>query len=307
MSRNRSVRGKNDLIQVENPERELSGASRSGRRLSALLMKRYRAVREAQSSFDRSPDEPESLHLVRTSVRKLRSVLKFLAPLVSPSDVRMKEFREELKLSYRALGETREWDVLRIQWDFLRRSLPDPWNEGEFPFKSSGDRQRFLSGHPVVLEKNIPFDEVIVSFEKGIRNPAHPIRPFVRKRLDRWNGRIVEHMNMWDSLDLAGRHRLRIDVKNLSEVFDIVGVLWPHRVDPGFRRLLRKARSLLGGIHDRDRAVVLLTPFLDSPKPNLCRAAGMLLGWYILRGRSSEEKFRKVRRRYMALRHPWHS
>ncbi len=253
-------------------------------------------------SFDRFPADPESLHLVRTSIRKLRSVLKFLAPLVPPSDGRMKKFREELKLSYRALGETREWDVLRVQWDLLRHALPGPWNEEEFPFNPSGDRQRVLSEHPV-LEKEIPFDEVIV----GIRNPMHPIRPFVRERLERWDRRIVERMSMWNSLDLAGRHRLRIDVKNLSEVFDVVGLLWPHRVVPDFRRLLGEARSLLGGIHDRDRAVALLTPFLDSPKPNLCRAAGMLLGGYILRGKSLEEKFRKVRRRYRALRRPWQS
>lgn len=279
----------------------------TGKFLSVLLLDRYRKVVEAKSSLEQRPGDPETLHDFRTSVRKLRALIKFLGPLVSGSGKSLNPLRQELKSCFRFLGEIREWDVLRADWDRLRPSLPGPWKEEAFPFGATGDRRRDLPDTLLLPALAASFEEVRCSFERGLLEPVRSIGSFARKRLGRWDERIVEGGRMWDSLDLSGRHRLRIDVKNLSGVFGIVRVLWPHGVDPEFPRALKTMRSLLGEIHDRDRAFALLSPFLDSPRQRLSVPAGVLLGWYASLGQDREERFRKVRDRYRKLRCPWRS
>ncbi|MHB8542527.1 MAG: CHAD domain-containing protein [Leptospirales bacterium] len=273
--------------------------------LEGVLSDLYRKVMERKSRFEKDPEDPETLHLLRKSIRRFRSMLKFLGPLCSGSGGSLDLLRQDLKSCYRLLGAIREWDVLRADWDLLRSSLPEPWKNTAFPFRSNRDRLLTIPTDPILPALTPVFGEVIPPLREGIRKNGCSVRKFVRKRLSHWDERIIDGEKNWDSLDQTGRHQLRIDAKNLSGVFEVGRIFFPHRGDPGFRKALERVRVLLGGIHDRDRALELLSGFLESPDPCLSAPAGMLTGWYTAHGKDQEEEFMTIRSRFRTCRRPW--
>lgn len=285
--------------------KDKEGEKNCGCGLEGFLSDRFRKMVEESSRFEKDPDDPETLHRFRTSIRRFRSMLGFLGPLCAGSPDRLDLLRREMKPFYRLLGGIRERDVLHADWNVLRPSLPDPWKSLVFPFGADRDRLRSIPAGPAMPVMTSLFDEVRLSFRSGLPDSVRFIASFVRKRLDRLDERIIKGGKSWDSLDPTGRHKLRIEVKNFSDVFDVAWILSPHRVDPYFKHEIGRIKALLGGIHDRDRAFVLLSGFLEDPDPRRSVPAGMLLGWYSERGKAQEERFLRAGRRYRRLRRPW--
>jgi inorganic triphosphatase YgiF len=229
-------------------------------------------------------DEPEGAHQLRVGLTRLRSALRMLRPLASPS--LLKEFEADAREVARIAGELRDADVLigdiyapiageardTPGFDTLYNAL-----QAHRLAKRDGARSGLRSEHwsrlllsltlwPSVLEAGGEFQE--------------PIEKLGRKAIQaRWKNS-AKYGRRLDELNLEQRHAMRRSLKKLRYTIEFFVPLYSGQDTEQFIKRLKKLQDVFGYINDVRMAGELraICTGRCADDPNAYFAAGNVLG-----------------------------
>ena len=178
-------------------------------------------------------EDPEEVHDMRVSIRRMRSILGLLADYYKSKAV--KPYLSEMRRVARALGEVRDLDVMIADMQAYAETLDDEMREQLQPVRDLLDRQRAQARKSLIrlLDKG-PYRRFVEDFSAFVTKPgksAHAveldeIHPFQVRHL--LPGLIYEHLAAVRAYDGAisdadplTLHALRIEFKRLRYVVSV--------------------------------------------------------------------------------------
>jgi len=158
----------------------------------------------------------EELHVLRVSLRKLRSYLSFNAPLYSSEEVN--HWKEVLGKWSRLMTGIRELDVLMEEWsnaaeqceiDGSSSQLTAYWNEQR---KKHGDSLNKLIAKGKLTTDLLAF-QIWISGEEKNDEATHEGKSFSIQRLEKWLKNMRRDLEQVDLADAEAMHNLMIQGK----------------------------------------------------------------------------------------------
>jgi inorganic triphosphatase YgiF len=220
----------------------------------------------ASADYAYKSDDPESIHALRVSIRRMRAAFSVFRGAM-PENYRFR-IGDELRVLQRKLGMAREWDVLveetiasmprrlrkqgssedlvqiaqakRVEgYKSAHAALRDPhytdlllrlasWNDSQFGLGAPPTRER--KWKPNVLAGPAPgfASDVMRAYHDKVRKLGKEIR----------------------KLDIVELHRLRIRIKKLRYATEFFGSIWPSRRTKRYLSALKELQQVLGALHD---------------------------------------------------------
>jgi triphosphatase len=209
--------------------------------------------------------EPEHLHQLRVGLRRLRTALRELGPLVPdlPAD-----WGEGLSTLFGRLGSARDRDALaqtllpalqKAGADDLQLPVIEAEPAAQIALRETGTTQLWLQ---------------LAAFAAGSAASDQAFVPAVRQRLARLFKQVRADAARFDVLDDTARHRLRKRVKRLRYLSEFVGALFRPRRLRAFLKQLAPAQEALGDFNDVCVARALFKDAADDDP-----MAMFALGW----------------------------
>jgi triphosphatase len=243
--------------------------------------------------------EPEGIHQMRVAVRRLRSALTGVKPILPAEDHRWTS--EELTWLTHSLAPARNWDVfvgdlLRTVSDELpnrpelqqlvsaadrcNRAALDDAKQAILSERYTGAMLRLLRWFAVRGWRDQPISENAIL----LLAPIVSVAPSVLERRYR---KARRRCRRFELLAPAERHRLRIALKKLRYTIEFLGSLFDKHNARAFVNRLKSLQDELGHANDVRMAYDLLE---QIPKTSyqttgrfagaIDRAGGIVLGWH---------------------------
>lgn len=258
---------------------------------------------------------PEGVHQMRVAVRRLRSVLSAVRPMLPLEHHRW--VSEEMKWLTHVLGPVRNWDVLAT--DLIRPVCEALPANGELAHltKVVEDRHHaaFVDAKGTILSKRytnsmlrlLRWFEARQWREQPISEDAalllKPIATVAPKLINRSYSRARKFYKRFAEQTPAERHRLRIALKRLRYIIEFLECLFDKKQVIRFVDRLKSLQDRLGHANDIRVAHQFLAELpanADQYMRPIDRAAGLVLGWHE-RGLAIQEP--TVRRLVRRLKH----
>ncbi|MGB3390073.1 MAG: CHAD domain-containing protein [Pseudaminobacter sp.] len=285
--------------------------------LDFILHSALQRLTESQPAARDSRD-PEGIHQYRVALRRFRSVLGMMRPIV-PSP-QLEFLRGEAKWLMSALDEARAWDV------FVTETLPPavrdhPSFEGfdalhdmaQSHRQAARDKARAAITSPRTAQFHIT---VGLWIERGgwreeavpeSRNLlAEPARDFAGETLGRLHRKTLKRGRNFKHLTPQERHRVRLAFKKLRYTADFFLPLFERRRKARrFARTLAAMQDEFGHFNDLAGAEALIRQIVAGAIPlEAHRAAGALLGWRLRQLELADKRLRSAWRRFRTVRLP---
>jgi CHAD domain-containing protein len=233
---------------------------------------------------DASGDAPEGseynaewFHELRKQVRSLRALLIFVKPL--DSEKRLYPIRIKLRDWFRTGDVRRDLDVLAARWEILRRQLPA---SGGDSFLSKYFNTRILSIKTVAPDGKLAAalaDLQAVMDRGGWCKEKKPPKDFAKKRLSRWEKKLINIGSSLKTLDKKDLHALRIKCKNIRYAMEAFLPIWLKKNTVEMLKTLKNLQDILGQIHDIDNTPNIIAEILNNEVPLGAFETGFLIGW----------------------------
>lgn len=221
---------------------------------------------EAMTHFESNEEgvlagaDPEYLHQARVALRRLRSLLRLLKPLLPGEELaRMSPPLRELG---RALGACRDWDVLAGETlAELASGLDQPdWIEplrrlAEAHREQAMDTVRSVLRAPFHQRLKLEFGRTLAMLTAPASGSEHSdepslLREFARRRLRRGRRRLQQRCAELVVSDNARVHALRLEIKKLRYACEALGSLFSAKRVRSFVQRLAQAQGELGHFND---------------------------------------------------------
>lgn len=257
--------------------------------LRGQLLNQIQAFDELWKEFLKQPLQADRLRLLRINLRKLRSTLKILEPLL-PSEG--EDWLEFLKSTAGSLGNIREYDVALKECDkYSAEQLK--------PETANPDLCRELTGLKALLEqvrKEKTETWLGNAIPKGIGNSLQALQEllegggelsleeealanaFLQTRLQSWGMKLCNKLKA-ESVqdDLEKLHPLRIKVKRFRYAYE---VYMAEEAEGELLAALKSVQDLLGSIHDGACNLAILESLIAaSPEEQLIRELADFKAW----------------------------
>ena len=264
--------------------------------------------------------EPEGIHQMRVAMRRLRSVLSALKPMLPPAHHRWTS--EELRWLTHALAPARNWDIFTA--DLLRPvndALPDRHemkhlvSAAERSRRAAFDdaKQAILSQrHTEAMLRLLRWfaarawrDQQISENTALLLAPISDVAPDLIERCHR---KARRRCKRFDELTPAARHKLRIALKKLRYTIEFLGSLFDKDEVRAFVKRLKSLQDYLGHANDVRVAYDLMDQIRETKNHNagtIDRAGGIVFGWHERDLVDREPKLRKHVRRFKQLDPFW--
>jgi inorganic triphosphatase YgiF len=255
--------------------------------------------------------EPDAIHQMRVSARRLRSLLSAVKPMLSAEHHRWAN--DELKWLLDSLGMARNWHVFAANLlQPVQTALPVPQDLG--PLRRGVEAaQGAATGRATQAIRSQRYTDSLLKllrwFEaRGWRDQPvskqssrlmAPIGKIAPALLQRRYRQAMKRSKRFAALDPAQRHKLRIALKKLRYLSEFLGALFRRRDLKSFLRALKPLQEALGSANDVRTAHELLAQreaMGDSAE--IERSAGLVLGWHDRDLAEREPKLRKQVRRF---------
>lgn len=247
--------------------------------------------------------DPEYLHQLRVTVRRLRAILSLYSALLRGRE-RKSAVRELKWLAY-ALGPARDSDVfIHDIWPPLHAllghgALVDALNAEWLAQQRRNTRaaHRALASRRyqrMVHEQELWFSaQSWRTHANGNERAAwdQHAQKFARHELERRAERTRSYGRVLGDMDAAALHRLRIKIKKLRYVMDTVSPLFKHTKVKEMLESLSNLQDTLGAMHD----VAVAVQKIDAALPKLKRIdtgqlRGQIAAWQALRSKILKRK-----------------
>ena len=263
---------------------------------------------------------PEGVHLMRVAVRRLRSVLSAVRPMLPLEQHRW--VPEEMKWLTHVLGPVRNWDVLAT--DLIRPVCDALPANGELAHlvKVVEDRHHaaFVEAKQAILSERytksmlhlLRWFEARQWREQPISEDAalllKPIATVAPELIDRCYRRARKFSKRFAEQTSAERHRLRIALKRLRYVIEFLGCLFDKKQVTGFVDRLKSLQDRLGHANDirvPHQLLAELPANADQDIRAMDRAAGLVRGWHERDLANQEQTVRRLVRRFKRSNRLW--
>jgi len=250
--------------------------------------------------------DPEGLHQVRVTSRRVRAVLDLVDPGVYPG---FRHHERRLKRLTKALGATRELDVHLIHLAAMKGRDPDPVHGALIEHVQDWlDRRRLKICKPLVRElESLSIEElsgllVDVTLPPVLVATDQPqgawrcLEPLVRRLQDALPP-LLEHE------DAEALHAFRIQVKKLRYTLETLEPAFPAPLQDWLQRL-KSLQTALGEHHDLAMLEAVLwelqAPLAERGRSILAAASLDLLAAVAEERRGRYERFRKQGKDFVA-------
>ncbi len=240
-------------------------------------------------------NDPEGTHQMRIGVRRLRSALKILRPVLDGEGLRAVE--QDARDLARLLSELRDADALAS--DVVGPAAATRESDADFAaLKDALARTRTTRRENVRAElKGRPWSSLQVKLamlpecidrlagEEAAKALARPMGKVVSKGLaKRWR-RVVNSGRRLDELSAMERHEMRKDLKTLRYSIELVAPIYRRKDVRRFTAKLRELQDMFGYLNDVEMAEKLkLVPAAEATsEADLQRAVGYVIGWHTAR------------------------
>ena len=181
-----------------------------------------------------SSQDPEYLHQLRVSMRRLRAVLRAFRGVL-PGSKRRRLIRALRKLSP-VLGAARDWDVL------LARTHVDA---------RAHARARRAREAAVAAVKSKEFDRVLeMARALEADQDSEPVKDFAARALERAHRKVMKRAKSVDWSHAAHRHAVRIRVKRLRYTCELFAAAFPGSAARSYISALKALQGVLGALND---------------------------------------------------------
>lgn len=277
----------NGLIRDEEPPEprpDMAGLQAGEGLTKSLIHLLHQTVR-VQNEFLRQPDVPETIHRLRTGIRRLRSILSLARPLAADG-AKCRRFEEALRDWGQELGRVREYDVLNANWSRVAALCLDkqdgnrlaPLLADSRDKETAAVRAELGAGRSTALLLDLWgwLEDRPLSARSASQ---HDLQRFITARVRSWLKSMLKAGKKTNWADRSQLHALRVKGKKVRctlEYFDCL-------LDGAAGNLLEKIAVLqneLGYLHDIFYTDDFLRDLLaDRSDPEIHRQAGLLTGW----------------------------
>lgn len=280
--------------------------------LEAFRTLAFSALRHWQANIVGASREhdPEFIHQLRISQRRLRALLKLFAPAL-PADF-VNHWNEQLRSNAAQFGAARDLDVLASEIVATVQTVSDAERTAVDALY-----QRVCTARDEARERTqqqldpAQQGRLVLALAAALhdlpRNPllaAVDMRLFIAVRLSRLSRKVRRQHKAARSMVPADLHKLRIDIKQLRYGLEFFASLIPGKALGAYLRSITRTQTALGFIQDVDTARTLLTE-LAGTDAALCRAAGFVCGWHGPRYRKLSRKTMRKLKRLLWSPAPW--
>ena len=256
-------------------------------------------------------EDPEYLHQLRVTVRRLRAILSLYSGLLCKR--RRKAVVRELQWLSRALGPARDADVFVTEiWPPLREALGvGPRTEALDRAWHRLQRRAAAAAHRALASQR--YQRLMLQLARWIAQPSwrgdaggqrranrdQLARGFGRIELGRRTDRVRKVGRAPGTLDAEALHRLRIDIKKLRYMMDTLRPLFNRARVKKMLATLSRLQDILGDLNDIEVAEQKLGAALsagDSVDANQLRER--FTRWRALRRKGLKRKLQQTWRAY---------
>ncbi len=261
--------------------------------------------------------DEEFVHQLRVGVRRLRSLLTFIAEL-SPS-IPLAPLDEDLQWLGRVTGVARDWDVFaaetlatvaaQVMQPQLRRDL------GRLKARTTrlrrAQRAAVLEAvrSPRVTRMLLALGALLagIAAEAGSGEPAVSARALAEATLGQRDRQLRKRSRRLRQLAPADRHRARIAAKKLRYAAEFFAPLYRGARATRYIEALTRVQGSLGKLNDlatAERLLDLVVP-VASISPGLGHATGIVRGWGIACAVAELARADKASRAFAKLKPFW--
>lgn len=247
--------------------------------------------------------DPEGVHQMRVSLRRLRSSLRVFAPFIDRGRVAWMD--ADLKWLAASLGPARDWDVYISEtlttvdsYGIDRQSIAALRERAEVKRQAAYDAVRATLGSERYARMMFRLS-AFVAMEGWLARPLDPRDPLLKSLnktaagiLRRPYRKVIRAGADMANLDLEARHDVRIRLKKLRYAVDFLQAVYPGAETRKFTRLLRNLQEAFGKLNDVAQAMRLTDEQCraadgEAIDANVLFAAGQVRGWFAHTLRSS--------------------
>src|SRR3954469_6596448 len=259
---------------------------------------------------------PEGVHQLRVSLRRLRSALGLMRSVGALSN--LDALRSEARWLAQALSAARDWDVFRLDtlptiatacpsvagFDALGRAAAgrqsDAYRKAHDALEDRGCAV-FLLGLGGWIETRGWRNDVAA---QGLGQLAEPAVHFAQRLLSEQYAKVLRRGRRFKSLFAEGLHRLRLATKRLRYLSEFLLPLFADRKSARkFSRRLAGLQEQLGAFNDMAVTASLLDG-LDA-EPDGAIAAAAIAGWQARASIGVQPALQSTWRDFTAARVPW--
>jgi inorganic triphosphatase YgiF len=261
--------------------------------------------------------DPEGIHQLRVSLRRLRSAFELMRSVGSLGN--LDSLRSEARWLAQNLSAARDWDMFQLQTlPTIAKACPSVAGFDALEQVAENRRSAAYDKVRLVLD-----DRRCASFviglggwieARGWRNDvapedlgrlAEPAINFARQILTDQHTRVLKRGRRFKSLEAEGLHRLRLAAKKLRYVADFLLPLYGDRKSA--RRYSRKLADLqedLGSFNDMAITASLFHG-LGAESPDSATAAAAIAGWQAHASVGVQAHLRSAWRDFADTKVPW--
>jgi phosphohistidine phosphatase SixA len=174
------------------------------------------------------PEDIESVHQLRVSIRKTRSLLSFIKPILNGEEY--SSYQSELKEIADRFSYIRELDVIFEQWKSILDKNKELSNCNALTEVLRREREKEKAELCDYVYGNSIYDKLnnvlhwIDSWDENV-DSGNQFQNFIMKRFEKWNKDVVDAMKCMDYKDLDEIHSIRIKYKKIRYVQSNINLL----------------------------------------------------------------------------------
>ncbi len=229
--------------------------------------------------------DPDFIHQLRVSQRRLRALIKLFAPAL-PADF-AGQWNARLRENANRFGDARDLDVFHTE--LLKPVTPDELADQATMDKLNatvGKARESARKHAVRNLDMATQGRLLLSFSAELMQlpssslaDAADLRTFARLRMNRLRKRARRQYEAATSLEPTKLHALRIGFKQLRYGIEFFEPLFPSKAVDRYLEGLVRAQTTLGFLQDVDIARIRLEEWRRGD-PGLASAVAFVLGWH---------------------------
>lgn len=252
--------------------------------------------------------DPEGVHQLRVSLRRLRSALLIFKKHLGPRAIHLDR---EAKRSLKLLGAARDLDV------FLSETLaPVITGNSDEPGlvhlgRLAAKRRNDAYARVRELMSDRQFNRLLVNLltvaqgdQLVVRDADASLIPTARRTLTKRHKRVMQAGNDFDRLSEEQRHEVRIELKKLRYACDFFQTVFPGAATPAYLRRLADLQEQLGQLNDAAVAGQI-TKDLAAGDTDAAIGAALVKGWHAHGLQAIEPEMRDSWRKFARAKPFW--